>query len=601
MKQPNFGENEGIWEYKNLNGDLLLYVVRYLLKSGKKAFKPVFFQNGEWCYTGYQSAFKPIYRLEFFDSSKPTLIVEGEKTADYASKLFPEYNVLSWMGGANSAGKANWDFLEGRLVYILPDNDKAGYKAYHAIKNILATVRLLDIRSLNLKNDGWDIADLEGGEVDFEDIKGLFVEADRKATDFNPASYPFMSDTKNPYPLDIKENLDHLLHHFGITVKFNMMKRKREVNVPNVKFYFEEAENCSLNYIADLSIKNSFSIRRTDKHLDSISYKNIYHPVRDWILSSTLSKSIFNDFLKNIQTTNNELSYLLIKRWMIAAVASLFTDSGFCNQGVLVIQGEPGTHKSSFIMSLVPEEMRAIKGGMLLDPSRKDDVFMASSYWIAELGELDATFRKSDIARLKSYITNDVDDVRRAYSEKNSQMIRRTAFAATVNENRFLVDETGNRRWWSISITEPINTHHGLDMQQVWREVYEMWKAGESPILLEEELLKLNMENKKYEYLNPLEEKVLTHFDWNQKDRFLMTSTQVLDVIGYDKPNASLTTKMGILLVKLNVSKGSGRNRRAFWMPKARFNPVYVTHDETPYDTSKNKVLPLNPFYNKDA
>lgn len=600
MKQPDFGINEGVWEYRGLNGDLLLYVVRYR-RGGKKAFKPVFLQNGEWKQSGYESAFKPIYRLQFLDRNKPVLIVEGEKTADYAAKLFPEYSVLSWMGGSACAGKANWSVLDGLTVYMLPDNDKAGYKAYHAIKGIFPNLRLLDIKSLKITVPGWDIADLEGGEVDFEDIKQLFVEADKKAADFDTSSYPYMSDTKNPYPLDVTDNLEHLLNHLGIVVKFNLMKRKRDITVPNVEFYIEERENSSLNYITNLAVRYGFSIRRIDKHLDAIANENTFHPVRDWISSAPLSQpGIFNKFLQNIQTTNNELSYLLIKRWMISAVASLFTDTGFCAQGVLVIQGEPGTHKSSFIMSLVPEEMRAIKGGMLLDPSRKDDVLMASSYWIAELGELDATFRKADIARLKSYITNDIDDVRRAYASRSSEMVRRTVFAATVNESKFLVDETGNRRWWSISITEPINTRHGLDMQQVWREVYEMWKTGESPILLEDELKDVNQENKQYEYLNPLEEKLMTHFDWDSSHKILMTSTQILEVIGYDKPSASLTTKMGMLLIKLQVSKGTGRNRRAFWMPSLRLNPLFVQRYETPCDTYKNGVSRSNPFYNID-
>ena len=45
-----------------------------------------------------------------------------------------------------------------------------------------------------------------------------------------------------------------------------------------------------------------------------------------------------------------------------------------------------------------------IKDGITLNPSDKDSVMQCVRNWIVELGELDATFRKSDIASLKSFI-----------------------------------------------------------------------------------------------------------------------------------------------------------------------------------------------------
>ena len=146
-------------------------------------------------------------------------------------------------------------------------------------------------------------------------------------------------------------------------------------------------------------------------------------------------------------------------------------------------------------------------------------------------------------------------------------MARRSVLAATVNESRFLVDVTGNRRWWTISITEPINTRHGLDMQQVWRAVYELWKQGESPILLLNELEMLNGLNTEFEYLDPFELKLQEHFDDDWKNRIWMNATQVLDVIGYDKPNKSQTTQMGNILMKKGYEKGTGRLRYSYKMP----------------------------------
>ena len=543
-------------------------------KNEGKDFYTLKHDHGVWK-RGAPDGGKPIYNLLSIKKNpdKPILFVEGEKTADAAIKLFPDFNVITCLGGASSLHKADLSALKDKTVYLFPDNDKAGYKGMEKLKDELVwvakVVYLIDIKSLGVK-EKWDLADFneDNDEVDFDAIKELF---NIKPSDelFSIDRYPHLSDSSRPKPLDTCENLRALLAHYKITVRWNMLKHIRETTIPHINFYEEEADNASLNYIIDLAVLNGLPHKRLDKHLDQIAWENTYHPVRDWILSKPLADaSVFSKFLSTIQTTDNDLAYILIKRWMISAIALLFTEKGFSAQGVLVIQGEPHTHKSSFVMSLVPEPLKAVKGGLSLDPSRKDDILTASEYWICELGELDATFRKADIARLKSHITNDIDDVRRPYAIRNSRLIRRTAYAATVNESHFLVDSTGNRRWWTISLTEPIDTRHGLDMQQIWRYAYEMYIQGESPFLSKDELNLLNESNKKFEFIDPFEEKLEQFFDWEWPERIWMTATEVLEKIGYEKPNKSDATRMGSLLKKRNIPKGIGRKRRHYHMPK---------------------------------
>ena len=54
------------------------------------------------------------------------LVVEGEKTADAAAELLPDFVVVTSSFGAKSAGKAAWGPLEDREVTIWPDHDEAG-------------------------------------------------------------------------------------------------------------------------------------------------------------------------------------------------------------------------------------------------------------------------------------------------------------------------------------------------------------------------------------------------------------------------------------------------------------------------------------------
>lgn len=581
-KKPNFGINEGVWEYLDDEGKIIGYTERKK-RGNNKYFLPWSFQNNEWVPKWYEDAlFKPIYRGHLLKQhpDKSVLIVEGEKTADAAAHLFSDFVCVTWMGGCGSAGKINPLLFKNRKVCIWPDNDVAGFKAAkklkEKLKGVAAYVGTVNPSLLGVEPK-WDLADFdeEHGTIDFEILKLALEDAGKEAQEFCVDTYPDLTGSaQRPRPLDTTNNLKHLLDHYSIKMRWNMMKRIRETIIPEVDLYQEEAENQALTYITNLSVTHEFPIRRVDKHLDQISWDNKYHPIRDWLLSKPLKDSnIFTTWLNTIQTTNNELSYMLIKRWMISAIAAAFNDGGFCAQGVLVIQGEPGTHKSSFIASLAPESLNAIKGGLSLDPTKKDDIFTSAEYWIAELGELDATFRKADIARLKAYITNDVDDVRRPHAIRNSKMIRRTVFAATVNETNFLIDTTGNRRWWTISVTDKIKTRHELDMQQVWRTVYEMYLQGESPILLENELALLNQENKQYEFIDPFEEKLDAHFYWDSPPLNWMTSSQILDVIGYKNPTKSQATKMSSILKKRGLTKGSGstKMKRCYLMPNYRF------------------------------
>jgi uncharacterized protein (DUF927 family) len=96
------------------------------------------------------------------DVESPVLLVEGEKAADAAWEIFPEYIAVTSPGGGNAASKADWSSLKGRLVAIWPDADEAGNKyALEAAELILAAgaagVKIVDPPA-DLPQ-GWDLAD----------------------------------------------------------------------------------------------------------------------------------------------------------------------------------------------------------------------------------------------------------------------------------------------------------------------------------------------------------------------------------------------------------------------------------------------------------
>jgi putative DNA primase/helicase len=259
-----------------------------------------------------------------------------------------------------------------------------------------------------------------------------------------------------------------------------------------------------------------------------------------------------------------KLKEAMLHRWLISAVAAAFEPRGVSAHGVLVLQGEQYLGKTKWFKSLVPAELGVIQDGLILRPDDRDSVKQAVSFWLVELGELDATFRKSDIAQLKAFLTRDRDTLRRAYAKLESHYARRTVFFASVNPRQFLHDPTGNRRYWTISCAS-IDHDHGLDMQQVWAEVYETaYRAGEGWLLTSNELSALNAHNKDYEVLDPIRERLLTRFDWQANDMLWrwMTATDIMLEIGFDRPTRADVTQCGQIVSELNggkVRKSNGK------------------------------------------
>ena len=150
-----------------MQGRPLAYIARFDLPNGEKAILPLCFgQYGanrpQWQWKALPEP-RPLYNLPCLTAlpEAPVLLVEGEKTADAAQALFPNFATLTWSGGANAVSKADCSPLQGRNVIIWPDNDEPGFKAAVALverlERIAASVRIV-LPSETLP-DKWDLAD----------------------------------------------------------------------------------------------------------------------------------------------------------------------------------------------------------------------------------------------------------------------------------------------------------------------------------------------------------------------------------------------------------------------------------------------------------
>ena len=127
----NYGTPSNYWTYHDKEGNIISYVCRFDLENGKKDVIPYSYKtdgkNLQWKWKGLD-LLRPLYRLHEIlnNPTKIILLVEGEKTADAAQVLFPDYVCTTWIGGANGVKNADWTPLHGRKIYMWNDNDVPG-------------------------------------------------------------------------------------------------------------------------------------------------------------------------------------------------------------------------------------------------------------------------------------------------------------------------------------------------------------------------------------------------------------------------------------------------------------------------------------------
>jgi len=162
MGQPVY-----IWQYLNEVRQLIGFNLRFDTPTGK-VFLPLNYGRFQgrtpgWRYKGFQKPL-PLYGLELLASypEKNLVLVEGEKTADAARKLFPSHVVMSWQGGTGTVNHTDLNPLRDRDALLISDNDQVGRECMQRLaerlETICGTIRLVLSDHQKLK-PGWDLAD----------------------------------------------------------------------------------------------------------------------------------------------------------------------------------------------------------------------------------------------------------------------------------------------------------------------------------------------------------------------------------------------------------------------------------------------------------
>lgn len=271
------------------------------------------------------------------------------------------------------------------------------------------------------------------------------------------------------------DKLEMWLDDYAIDIAYNCISHSVEVEGVDPS-YNPETVKSDLHIIVHDQLKRQYQCDRglVADLLGVLAGKHRYNPVEVMLKNAPAWDGVdrVEQLYKILCIEDDELSQTLLHKWLWQCYSMAHNDAKhpFGADGLLVLQGKQGIGKTSFVrkIGVLPE---LVKLGQYLDSRDKDTIRRCTSCWICEWGEIETTLR-SDLERLKAFITAEIDEYRLPYGRTDQTLCRRTSLIATCNTEQFLIDPTGSRRFWTVPVKGiDLEALAALDALQLWKQI----------------------------------------------------------------------------------------------------------------------------------
>lgn len=297
-------------------------------------------------------------------------------------------------------------------------------------------------------------------------------------------------------------------------------------------------------------------IKEYFQHLPAFSFENGLSPIEE------LAKCV------TVRNSNNWNRYLL--KWLVAVVANAMDDRSCRNHTCLVLTGEQGEFKTTFLDMLCPESLQNYLFTGKIDPQNKDVQTLMAEFLLINIDDQLRALNKRDENELKNLITTPFVKYRRPYDIYIEEHPHRASFMASVNGNDFLTDSTGSRRFLPFeALYIDIERMKDTDMDNVFSQACHLYKSGFRYWFDKDEVMELNYSNNEFQMQTVEYEMLIKGFtepDENDTQDCFYTTT---DIVNYLQPfcQTRLAVKqMGEALRKSSFKRESRRvNGKPVW------------------------------------
>lgn len=265
-----------------------------------------------------------------------------------------------------------------------------------------------------------------------------------------------------------------------------------------------------------------------------VARQNSFNPVQDYLNGIVWDgvKRIDSWLIDYFGCADNIYVRGVGRRWLISAVNRALVPGSIANS-MLIIEGPQDIAKS--------KALRALTGSQFfkdtrIDLNSKDKFTALRGVWIYELAEFDQ-YKGHDAAAMKSFISSQEDSYRPPYGRCDVRVPRSSVFVGSVNPDKYLIDVTGNKRYWPVKNVKntkynPISTDKiEQDRDQLWAEAVRAYYNGEAGFLDKAELIEAheNETNLRMDLEDTWEPYVLAYMRINSKRKDLTTADIIVN------------------------------------------------------------------------
>ena len=360
------------------------------------------------------------------------------------------------------------------------------------------------------------------------------------------------------------------LKKLGNKLRFNLITLKPELN--GIPFQPDDMDTlyCHLGEFGYSMTKQASK--------DGVLYaamKNSYNPVVEELNYIETNENITPVGIDNLASeylgTNDPLYDEMLAVALIGAVARAF-EHGCQMDYVICLKGEQGLKKSDF--------WRVLAGDYFCETQQEQqkDLRMAMNCcWIFEYPEIECFTRKKNSGSTKSLITQRNDEFRPPFASSMGKYPRKSILVGSLNENEFLVDKTGSRRFYIIDLPHNPDIGEQLDIDKLTRDRERIYKAaiiahrnGRKPKLDLELQNESNRRNIDFEHEHPYQRRIETKLkQWGDIEFSIQGLIMDAQIKSYETDITQTDiNEVAAIIKRLGYKKtrqGSGKSRARLW------------------------------------
>ncbi|MBA1154930.1 VapE domain-containing protein [Microvirga mediterraneensis] len=292
---------------------------------------------------------------------------------------------------------------------------------------------------------------------------------------------------KNGSPRATMRNAAVAIRRLSLSCSFDLFRNRKMVGGQPLEEHQGEISDDACMALRGLIIENFGFDPRSEHVRDAVNLlclENAFHPIRQ-LLDGLVWDGVprIDRWMTNYLGAEDTPLNCAVSRIILIAAVRRIRRPGVKFDQIVVLEGKQGSGKSTAVAILAGPGNHSDQEILTLDA--KAQIELLEGVWFYELGEVEG-FGKAEVNKIKAFASRTIDRSRMAYAHYSTARPRQAIFIGTTNDDKYLRDLTGNRRFWPVKTGFIDLEALRRDRDQLLAEAANREQQGESISLPEE-------------------------------------------------------------------------------------------------------------------